>query len=136
MLPGTQKAAAKKLRELGIEVYIVKSGERVPVERYDIVERKANRKADVTGKIGKAGNDMIELTTKLGEEVLTGIKNYYYVPMNQPLANLAVAALEPETQSSFVANGIITLPKEGTKGATIVPLYRLTQDTPMVVELF
>ncbi|GKX56805.1 hypothetical protein SOASR030_29170 [Leminorella grimontii] len=136
LLPVSQKAAAKKLRELGIEVYVVKSEQRAPVERYDIVERKANRKTDVTGKIGKTGNEMVQVTAKLSGEVLTDIAGYYYVPMNQPLANLAVAALEPETQSSFVANGIITLPKEGTKGADIVPLYRLTQDAPMVVELF
>ena len=31
----------------------------------------------------------------------------YYVPLNQPLANLAVAALEPDTQSSYFANRLI-----------------------------
>jgi hypothetical protein len=31
----------------------------------------------------------------------------YYVPLEQPLANLAVAALEPEAPSSFAANGVI-----------------------------
>jgi hypothetical protein len=30
------------------------------------------------------------------------------VPLDQPLANLAVAALEPDTQSSFFSNGIVT----------------------------
>ena len=32
----------------------------------------------------------------------------FYVPLNQALANLAIAALEPDTQSSFFANHIIT----------------------------
>ena len=31
----------------------------------------------------------------------------YYVPLNQPLANLAVAALEPDTQNSYFANRLV-----------------------------
>ena len=31
----------------------------------------------------------------------------YYGPLNQPLANLALAALEPDTQNSFYANRIL-----------------------------
>ena len=31
----------------------------------------------------------------------------FYVPLNQTLANLAVAALEPDTQSSYYANRLI-----------------------------
>ena len=32
----------------------------------------------------------------------------YYVPLDQPLANLAIAALEPDTQNGFYANRIIS----------------------------
>jgi hypothetical protein len=31
----------------------------------------------------------------------------YYIPLNQPLAHIAVAALEPDTQSSYFANHLI-----------------------------
>lgn len=31
----------------------------------------------------------------------------YYVPMNQPLANLVMAALEPDTQSSYFSNQLL-----------------------------
>ena len=31
----------------------------------------------------------------------------YYVSLEQPLAHLAVAALEPEAPASFAANGVI-----------------------------
>ena len=31
----------------------------------------------------------------------------YYVPLNQPLASLVVAALEPDTQSSYFAHRVI-----------------------------
>ena len=31
----------------------------------------------------------------------------YYVPLNQPLANLVMAALEPDTHSSYFANHLL-----------------------------
>ncbi len=31
----------------------------------------------------------------------------YYVPLNQPLASLVVAALEPDTQSSYFVHRVI-----------------------------
>jgi len=31
----------------------------------------------------------------------------YYVGLDQPLANLAIAALEPDTQNSFITNRIV-----------------------------
>ena len=48
----------------------------------------------------------------------------FYVPMDQPLANVISAALEPETQSSFAANRVLTLPRAPAEGA-LLPLYRL-----------
>jgi hypothetical protein len=32
----------------------------------------------------------------------------WYVPLDQPLANLVVAALEPDTQNSYLANHIVS----------------------------
>ena len=32
----------------------------------------------------------------------------WYVPLDQPLADLAVAALEPDTPSSYLANGVVS----------------------------
>jgi len=31
----------------------------------------------------------------------------YYVPLDQPLGNLIIAALEPDTQNSFFANRLV-----------------------------
>ena len=31
----------------------------------------------------------------------------YYVPLNQPLAQVAVAALEPDSAAGYVARGVI-----------------------------
>ena len=35
----------------------------------------------------------------------------FYVPLDQPLANVIAAALEPETQSSYAANRVLGLPR-------------------------
>ena len=42
----------------------------------------------------------------------------FYVPLDQPLANVIAAALEPDTQSSYAANHLLTLPAAdaGTAG--------------------
>jgi hypothetical protein len=48
----------------------------------------------------------------------------FYVPMDQPLANVAAAALEPETQSSYASNRLLGLPASGNE--PVLPLYRLS----------
>jgi hypothetical protein len=50
----------------------------------------------------------------------------YYVPLNQPLANLVIAALEPDSQSSFFANQL--LPQlQSTLRVTAVPQANLEE---------
>jgi hypothetical protein len=39
--------------------------------------------------------------------LLDVVAGSYYVSLEQPLAHLAIAALEPETPASFAANGVI-----------------------------
>ena len=47
-----------------------------------------------------------------------------YVPLDQPLANVIVAALEPDTQSSYAANYVLTYP--GPRDVErVVPVYRV-----------
>lgn len=57
----------------------------------------------------------------------------FYVPLDQPLANLIIAALEPEPQSSYVSNRLVSLP--ATAAPRLLPLYRVTAPlkVPMVV---
>ena len=38
----------------------------------------------------------------------------WYVSLAQPLAGLVTAALEPDSQNSYVAARLIELPREGT----------------------
>jgi hypothetical protein len=48
----------------------------------------------------------------------------YYVPLDQPLGNVIVAALEPDSQSSYAANYVLTYP--GPRDPErVVPAFRL-----------
>ncbi|QBH95327.1 peptidase M14 [Limnobaculum zhutongyuii] len=144
LLAPTEKKAVQNLQALGIEVYQIVQPQKVKVQQYTLADRNESTKKDVTGSIGQKGNQMIQVTTRIDDRELDLSAGYYYIPLNQPLANLAIAALEPETQSSFVANGIISLPKvktekkkAKTKAKTqatnaevalpVLPLYRLTE---------
>ena len=109
LAPG-EKQAVKQLQALGIEVYQVTQPQTIKVQQYNLVDRSDANKKDVTGSVGKAGNKMVEVKTSQSDKELDLAVGYYYVPLDQPLANLAIAALEPETQSSFIANGILSLP--------------------------
>lgn len=134
LLAPAQQPAAEKLRELGVEVWRIKKTQAVPVERYDIVSLKDGQKFDVTGKVGAVGNAMKVVETSLTKTTLTDTAGYWYVPLSQPLANLAVAALEPETQGSFVANGVLKLPEKQQNGS--LPLWRVVENTPLQLEHF
>src|SRR5207237_10665987 len=49
----------------------------------------------------------------------------FYVPLDQSLANVIAAALEPETQSSYAANRVLTLPQIAADRPAYLPIYRL-----------
>ena len=48
----------------------------------------------------------VEVST-VGEPINV-VAGSYYVPLSQPLANLAIAALEPDSPHSYFANGIVS----------------------------
>ncbi|PHI32357.1 M14 family metallopeptidase [Budvicia aquatica] len=145
VLAPTEKKAAKKLQELGVDVYTVSQPVTIKTQQYNLLERNDANKKDVTGSVGKAGNQMIGVKTSQSDKELELTEGYYYIPLEQPLANLIIAALEPETQSSFIANGILSLPakpkavtkkkaKDKAKAETVLPvlpLYRV-QERPQV----
>ena len=50
---------------------------------------------------------IIRVEVNLARGVIDVPRGSYYVPLNQPFANLALAALEPDTQSSYFANQLL-----------------------------
>ncbi|WP_243854318.1 M14 family metallopeptidase [Comamonas sp. JUb58] len=103
-LAGNATDAVDKLRALGLQVLRVAEPGNLLADTYQEQERSSGAKSDVLGP----GQQSVE-RVKVGlERVAIDVpEGSYYVPLNQSLANLAIAALEPDTQSSFFANHII-----------------------------
>jgi hypothetical protein len=94
-------------------------------ERYRIASARANKKDDVRRNDEERSVDVLNIGTETETATVSLKRGDFYVPLNQPLANLVVAALEPETQSSFVANRLLTVPDVAGSNRALLPLYRL-----------
>jgi hypothetical protein len=49
----------------------------------------------------------------------------FYIPLDQPLANVIIAALEPEPQCSYASNRLLTVPRLAGANRVYLPLFRL-----------
>lgn len=89
--------AVERLEQLGVQVLRVAEGAPLIADNYT---PSPNAAAPVGGTVRHA-----QVTpTRGGVEAAPGS---YYVPMNQPLAHLAAATLEPDTNFSFFAHHVI-----------------------------
>ncbi len=98
--------AVRRLRALGLQVQQVTETVRVQGDAFREVSRAAQARADVRGTIADAAQTWA-VQVELIDALIDMPAGSYYVPLTQPLANLAIAALEPDTQNSYVANGIV-----------------------------
>lgn len=103
--PG-QTDAALRLRALGVQVERLDEPGSVRGELYAEKSREEAPRRDVRGAIADAAA-ALKVRVDLVPALLDAQPGSYYVSLNQPLANLAVAALEPDSQSSFVANRVV-----------------------------
>ncbi len=97
--------AADKLRMLGLQVLRVAEAGNLLADTYQETERDSTAKNDV---LGPSERKIERVKVQMQRVAIDVPEGSFYVPLNQPLANLAIAALEPDTQSSFFANHIIT----------------------------
>ena len=104
-LAGHASEAADKLRALGLQVLRIAEPGNVLAETYQEEERNSAAKNDV---LGASERTVERVKVKLQRVAIDAPEGSYYVPLNQPLANIAIAALEPDTQSSFFANHIVS----------------------------
>ena len=65
---------------------------------------------DVRRNDDDGGIRVVNLKTVVERTTLPVRAGDFFVPLDQPLANVAVAALEPDTQSSYAANYALTFP--------------------------
>ena len=91
-LAADQADAVARLRSLGVRVEQVLANGVMQGDTY----------AEGAHPAGAARAE-VQLTSAL----LDAPVGSFYVPLSQPLANLVMAALEPDTPSSYFANGVI-----------------------------
>ena len=97
----SETEAVRRLRLLGVEVHAARAGRRDA--RRDLPRDRAragapDARSPAAATVSRCRPQPALLDVPAGS---------YYVSLEQPLANLAIAALEPETPASFAANGVI-----------------------------
>jgi hypothetical protein len=97
-LAASESDAVRRLRLLGIDVQQVDEAGEVRGETY----RESAREPVAAG-----GGDALRLHVQMAPVLLDVPVGSYYVSLEQPLANLAIAALEPESLEGYAANGVI-----------------------------
>ena len=101
-LAASESDAVRRLRLLGIEVQQLEEIGELRGEGYRAVAREP-----IAGDAAANAGAARRLHVQLQPALLDLPAGSYYVSLEQPLANLAVAALEPEAPASYAANGVI-----------------------------
>jgi hypothetical protein len=78
-------------------------------ETYVIANEDSGSRQDARGAISDAQNAIRMLKVSTQASSVVPSVGAFYVSLNQPLAGLVLAALEPDSQNSFVANRLMSL---------------------------
>ncbi|MEP6873276.1 MAG: M14 family metallocarboxypeptidase [Burkholderiales bacterium] len=105
-LGADQTDAVLRLRGLGVQVKRIDEAGELRGEAYTETARELGTRGDVRGSIADGGA-VLRGKVALAPALIDGAAGSYYVGLDQPLAHLVIAALEPDTQSSFVTNRLI-----------------------------
>jgi len=124
VLASSEVAAAERLRRLGISVLRLSESMNVDAERYRVTAVAETKKDDVRRNDEEGTTDILRIDTETEAARISLRTGDFYVPLDQPLANVIVAALEPEPQSSYASNRLIAVPRE-SGGRGYLPMYRL-----------
>ena len=102
----TAANAIERLRLHGVQVMRIAESGSVLSDSYTETARAVGERRDVRGVIADS-NGIITVQVALLRGLVDVPRGSYYIPLNQPLSNLVIAALEPDTQSSFFANRLL-----------------------------
>ena len=97
---------ARRLRLSGIQVKRLDKPTEIEVERFEVTERKS-------GSLFIEGHIRSSVSTEVRTAKRLFPRGTFVLTMDQPGANVLVAALEPESDSSFVALGMIPTDRRG-----------------------
>ena len=122
------RVAVERLRLQGVQVRRVTEAGAIMGDSYRETARVTGERQDVRGTVADGNNKIVLVQVSLARALVDVPRGSYYVSLGQPLANLAMAALEPDTQSSFFANQIIGA-LENTVRVMAPPAFKL-EDLP------
>ncbi|MBU0746486.1 MAG: DUF2817 domain-containing protein [Gammaproteobacteria bacterium] len=105
-LAASSTEAVERLRLLGLQVLRIAESGSVLADTYRETARESGDRQDVIGTIA-GSSDIVRVQVSPVRSAIDVPAGSFYVPLNQPRANLAVAALEPDTQNSYFANRLI-----------------------------
>jgi Zinc carboxypeptidase len=111
-LGADQSDAVLRLRGLGVQVKRIDEAGELRGEAYTETARELGARADVRGSIADGGGadpltQALRVKVALAPALIDAVAGSYYVGLDQPLAHLVIAAIEPDTQNSFVTNRLI-----------------------------
>jgi hypothetical protein len=106
-LDADQTGAVDTLRALGLRVQRLAEPATLLTEAWVETARGEISRPDVRGIVSDGFRTILQLVVDLRAEPAELPAGSWYVPLDQPLANLAIAALEPDSQNSYVANRLI-----------------------------
>jgi len=106
LIASSEIAAIERLTLLGVKLYRVVKAAHWQVERYVITREGLGQREDARGVIADDhAVRKVEVRTERADEVVA--PGTVYVPLSQPLSPLITGALEPDSQSSFLANRLL-----------------------------
>jgi predicted deacylase len=112
LISADQTPAVQRLRALGVEVATVAASPDQPpweVEDYVVDTEAAGQRQDARGAIADSQGSIRVLRVQTRPGRVTPGAGSFYVSLNQPLAALVSAALEPDSQNSFAANRLLAI---------------------------
>ena len=122
-------AAVAGLRRLGVRVDAVTGAASWSVERYRVVGQASGARQDARGAIDDgAPIAVLTVRTVPGREAVPA--GAWFVDLAQPLGALAAAALEPDSQNSFAASGLLDVAAGQLRRVVARPAPAALRTTP------
>jgi hypothetical protein len=100
--------AVRRLEALGVAVQRLAGPTLLLAEAYREASLADGRRDDVRGSIDDPAAIAKVQVTLEAQAHFVAPAGSFYVPLNQPMANLVLAALEPDTQNSYFANRLLS----------------------------
>ncbi|WP_371813879.1 M14 family metallocarboxypeptidase [Diaphorobacter sp. HDW4A] len=105
-LSAQSNTAVERLQMLGVQVMRVAESGNVLADTYVENSRSTAERPDVRGTVA-GGGPITRVSVTPTRSAIDIPEGSYYVPLNQTMANVAIAALEPDSQNSYFANNLI-----------------------------